>query len=189
MPRTHRAVPPQGTVWTGAPAPSQLLQAGCLLAVAFGFPMYLMANTGNPVLIVLIFLITIGLIHAALKGTQAAWFAELFKTNTRTSGASLGYQIAASVAGFAPFLAVLLAESFGWSGPAGFYVVIGLIGLLGVATTNETWGPRERAAAETAATKGRPSAVPQPRGADAVEDKAGEKSGDKTSETESARRF
>lgn len=62
----------------------------------------------------------------------------------------MGYQIAASVAGFAPFLAVLLAETPDWAGPAGFYVVIGLVGLLGVATTRETWGPRERAAAEEA---------------------------------------
>lgn len=119
---------------------------GCALAVVFGFPMYMMANTGNPVLIVLVFLIAISLIHAVLTGTQAAWFAELFRTNTRTSGASLGYQVAASVAGFAPFIAVLLASSFGWPGPAGFYVVIGIFGLLGVLTTRETWGPRERAA-------------------------------------------
>ncbi|MCX4679576.1 hypothetical protein OG413_30560 [Streptomyces sp. NBC_01433] len=105
-----------------------------------------MANTGNPVFIVLVYMIAIGVIHAALTGTQAAWFAELFKTSPRTSGASLGYQIAASVAGFAPFLAVLLAESFGWAGPAGFYVVIGVVGLIGVATTGETWGPKQRSA-------------------------------------------
>ncbi|MGW6238653.1 MFS transporter [Streptomyces sp. NPDC055094] len=166
-----------------------LYLAGCLLAVAFGFPMYLMANTGNPVLIVLTFLVTISLIHAALTGTQAAWFAELFKTNTRTSGASLGYQIAASVAGFAPFLAVLLAESFGWTGPAGFYVAIGLIGLLGVATTKETWGPRERAAAETATASGRLPAVPRPRGAGTTEGEPGEDPGDKAGETKSVRRF
>ncbi|GAA3355992.1 hypothetical protein GCM10017744_020760 [Streptomyces antimycoticus] len=118
----------------------------CVLAAVFGFPMFLMANSGTPVLIVLIFLIGIGVIHAALTGTQAAWFAELFNTATRTSGASLGYQTAASVAGFAPFLAVLLAESFGWPGPAGFYVCIALVGLVGVLSTRETWGPGQRPA-------------------------------------------
>ncbi len=84
---------------------------GCLLAIAFGIPMYLMANTGKPFFIVLLFIIAIGLIHAMLTGTQGAWFAELFNTSTRTSGASIGYQVAASIAGFAPFLAVLLANS------------------------------------------------------------------------------
>ena len=118
--------------------------AGCLLAIAFGIPMYLMANTGQPFLIVLLFIIAIGVIHAVLTGTQGAWFAELFRTSTRTSGASIGYQVAASIAGFAPFLAVLLAEKFGWIGPALFYVTVGLIGLGGVLATKETWGPKQR---------------------------------------------
>jgi MFS family permease len=79
-----------------------------------------------------------------LTGTQGAWFAELFNTGTRTSGASIGYQVAASIAGFAPFLAVLLANSFGWIGPALFYVAVGLVGLGGVLATKETWGPKQR---------------------------------------------
>lgn len=119
--------------------------AGCLLAIAFGIPMYLMANTGELFLIVLLFIIGIGGIHAVLTGTQAAWFAELFNTSTRTSGASIGNQVAASIAGFAPFLAVLLANSFGWIGPAMFYVAVGLVGLAGVVATKETWGPKQRA--------------------------------------------
>jgi MFS family permease len=118
---------------------------GCLLAIAFGIPMYLMANTGQPFLIVLLFIIGIGVIHAVLTGTQGAWFAELFNTSTRTSGASIGYQVAASIAGFAPFLAVLLANSYGWIGPALFYVAVGLVGLGGVLATKETWGPKQRA--------------------------------------------
>jgi MFS family permease len=118
---------------------------GCVLAIAFGIPMYLMANTGEPFLIVLLFIVAIGVIHAVLTGTQGAWFAELFKTSTRTSGASIGYQVAASIAGFAPFLAVLLANSFGWMGPALFYVSVGFVGLAGVLATKETWGPKQRA--------------------------------------------
>ena len=79
--------------------------------------MYLLTNTGEPFLIVLVFIIGIGIIHAALTGTQGAWFAELFTTKTRTSGASIGYQVAASIAGFAPFLAVMLAGSLRLDGP------------------------------------------------------------------------
>ncbi|SDM50856.1 MFS transporter [Streptomyces wuyuanensis] len=133
---------------------------GCLLAVAFGIPMYVMANTGAALPIVLVFLIAIGVIHAALTGTQAAWFAELFRTGTRTSGASLGYQTAASVAGFAPFAAVLLTGSFGWWGPAGLYVGVSAIGLLGVLTTRETWGREQRAAAALRETGGTLDGIP-----------------------------
>ena len=38
------------------------------LAIAFGIPMYLMANTGQPFLIVVLFIIAIGVIHAVLTG-------------------------------------------------------------------------------------------------------------------------
>lgn len=71
--------------------------------------------------------------------------AELFRTNTRTSGASIGYQVAASISGFAPFLAVLLASVFGWAGGASLYVLVGVIGLVGVLNTRETWGPKQKA--------------------------------------------
>ncbi|MET7938274.1 hypothetical protein [Streptomyces sp. NPDC005322] len=108
--------------------------------------------------IVLIFLIAIGVTHAALTTTQAAWSAALFTTSTRTSGASLGYQRAASLAGFAPFLAVLLAESFGWTGPARFYGCVAVVGFLGVLSTRETWGPEQRAAVP--ATTEQPTGVP-----------------------------
>ena len=47
-------------------------------------PCFLLSNTGNPFLIVLAFVIGIGIIHATFTGTQGAWFAELFRTNTRT---------------------------------------------------------------------------------------------------------
>ncbi|MHC9292111.1 MFS transporter [Mycobacterium sp. LTG2003] len=144
--------------------------AGCILAIAFGIPMYLLANTGQPFLIAVLFIIGIGIIHAGLTGTQAAWFAELFNTKTRTSGASIGYQVAASIAGFAPFLAVLLADSFGWMGPALFYVGVGLVGLAGVLATPETWGPRQRAEVEAVirgevdpAVSGSAPATPGPR--------------------------
>ena len=109
--------------------PPQALPRRTIAVIVFGFPMFLLSNTGNPFLIVLAFVIGIGIIHATFTGTQGAWFAELFRTNTRTSGASIGYQVAASISGFAPFLAVLLASIFGWAGGASLYVLVGVIGL------------------------------------------------------------
>ncbi|MFC9336372.1 MFS transporter [Arthrobacter sp. NPDC057009] len=123
----------------------KLYLGGAIAVIVFGFPMFMLSNTGNPVLIVLAFVIGIGIIHATFTGTQGAWFAELFRTNTRTSGASIGYQVAASISGLAPFLAVLLAANFGWAGGASLYVLVGIIGLLGVLTTRETWGTKEKA--------------------------------------------
>jgi len=118
--------------------------AACVAVICFGFPLFLLAHTGKPILIIAAYVIGIGLIHATLTGTQASWFAELFPTNTRTSGASLGYQLAASIAGFTPFIAALLATRYGWHGPASFYVLAGVMGVAGVLATQETWGARRR---------------------------------------------
>ncbi|APU15449.1 MFS transporter [Actinoalloteichus fjordicus] len=120
----------------------------CLLAIGFGIPMFLLANAATQVSLLLAMGIGIGVIHALLTGTQGAWFAELFRANTRTSGASIGYQVAASIAGFAPFVAVLLENEFGWGGPASFYLFVASIGIVGVLATQETWSAARRAEVE-----------------------------------------
>lgn len=121
---------------------------GSLLTIAFGFPMFLMVNTGIPALIVLVYVIGLAIIHDMLAGTQGAYFSELFDTNTRTSGASLGYQFSAAISGFIPFIATAAAIGMGWGGVAWIYVAVGVIGLVGVLLTRETWGAAERAEVE-----------------------------------------
>lgn len=118
---------------------------GCVAAILFGFPMYLLTEGGDAALVVLVFVVGIGLIHAALTGTQGSLLTEQFRTGTRTSGASLGYQIAASLGGFAPLLAALAVGAIGWPGAALLYVVAAVVGLVGILLTHETWGRRERA--------------------------------------------
>jgi hypothetical protein len=100
----------------------------------FGFPVYLLTDGGNPVLI-----------HASLTGVQGSLLTEQFRTSTRTSGASIGYQVAASLGGFAPLLAALAVGAIGWPGAALLYVGAAVVGLIGILLTHETWGPRERA--------------------------------------------
>ncbi|MCK9916774.1 MULTISPECIES: MFS transporter [Microbacterium] len=118
---------------------------GSVLTIAFGFPMFLLANTGIPALIVLVYIIGLPIIHDMLAGVQGAYFSELFKTGTRTSGASLGYQFSAAISGFIPFIAAAVAVGLGWGGVAWIYVAVGVIGLVGALLTRETWGRRERA--------------------------------------------
>ncbi len=62
----------------------------------------------------------------------------------RTSGASLGYQLAASIGGFAPLLAAALVGVMGWPGAALLYMTAAAIGLTGILLTKETWGKAER---------------------------------------------
>ncbi len=113
--------------------------------ILFAFPMYLLTNDGQPLLVALAFIIGIGLIHASLTGNQGSLLTEQFRTSTRTSGASLGYQLAAAIGGFAPFLAAALVGVLGWPGAALLYLLAGVVGLIGILATRETWGPDERA--------------------------------------------
>jgi MFS family permease len=116
----------------------------CIVAVLFAFPMYLLTNDGVPALVIAVFVFGIGFIHASLTGTQGALLTEQFGTSTRTSGASLGYQIAAALGGFAPLLAALLVGWLGWPGAALLYMFAALIGLVGILVTKETYGKAER---------------------------------------------
>ncbi|WP_422936240.1 MFS transporter [Sinomonas sp. P47F7] len=120
----------------------------CAFAVVFGVPMFLLVNTGLFFFIVATIVVAYAVCQNSLAGAQGAWFPELFQAKTRSSGASLAYQFSAMVSGFTPFITTLLFVSFGWVGPALLFSVYGAIGLWAALVTRETWGPKEREAAE-----------------------------------------
>jgi MFS family permease len=118
---------------------------GTIAIIAFAFPMFLLVNTGLPYLIVFVYIMAMAVIHDSLAGTQGAWFSELFNTNTRSSGASIGYQFSAAVSGFIPLIATAVAVPLGWGGVAWVYLACGVLGLIGTLLTRETWGAKQRA--------------------------------------------
>ena len=68
-----------------------------------------------------------------MYGPQAAFFAELFGTRTRYTGASLGYQLAAPFAGgIAPLVASALLS---WSGNETWSVALYLVTMASVTIT------------------------------------------------------
>ncbi|WP_368497371.1 MFS transporter [Herbiconiux sp. A18JL235] len=117
---------------------------GSILVMVFAFPMFLLVNTGVPILIILVYIIGMAIIHDMLAGTQGAWFSELFSTNTRSSGASIGYQFSAAISGFIPLIATAVAIPLGWGGVALVYLGVGLLGVIGTLVTRETWGKAKR---------------------------------------------
>lgn len=122
----------------------------CLFAMFFGIPMFLLVNTGLFPLIIATMVISYAICQNSLAGAQGAWFPELFNANTRSSGASLAYQISAMVSGFTPFVTTLLFIWMGWLGPALLFSVYAAIGLWAALITRETWGKRERELADEA---------------------------------------
>jgi MFS family permease len=81
---------------------------GAVLSALFAFPFFMLMGTGSAILIWLA--IVAGLVfHDLMYGPQAAYMAEMFEPNVRYTGASLGYQIASTIAGaVSPVLAVFL---------------------------------------------------------------------------------
>jgi MFS transporter, MHS family, shikimate and dehydroshikimate transport protein len=77
-----------------------------VLALALFF---VAAGSGSAIAVALSIVFGINVVHDAMYGPQAAWFAELFDTRVRYSGSSLGYSIGAVLGGgFAPLIAAAL---------------------------------------------------------------------------------
>ena len=77
---------------------------------------FVAAGTGSAIAVVASIVFGINVVHDAMYGPQAAWFAELFDTRVRYSGSSLGYQIGAVLSGgFAPLIAAALLAAGGGS--------------------------------------------------------------------------
>ncbi|MEU6270357.1 MFS transporter [Saccharopolyspora shandongensis] len=116
----------------------------CLFSAAWAIPMFLLVNTGSVLAIIATVVISYGISQNALAGSQGAWFPELFQAKTRSSGASLAYQISAMISGFTPFVTTLLFLALGWMGPALLFLAYSVLGLIAALLTRETFGKRER---------------------------------------------
>ena len=90
-----------------------IFMAGAILTGLWAFAIFPLVDTGSFWLIVLA--ITIGLVFVGMMyGPQAAFFTELFSTEVRYSGATLGYQFGAILGGaFAPTIAAFLWKNYG----------------------------------------------------------------------------
>jgi MFS family permease len=117
---------------------------GTIGIIVFAFPMFLLVHTGIPIVIVLVYIVGLAVLHDMLAASQGGWFSELFSANTRTSGASIGYQFSAALSGFIPLIAAAVAAQSGWVGVAGVYLACGALGLVAALLTRETWSRQAR---------------------------------------------
>ncbi|TCP52953.1 metabolite-proton symporter [Tamaricihabitans halophyticus] len=111
---------------------------GAIGVGVWGFLFFAMLDTRSFGIITLA--TTLGLVlHGAMYGPQAAFFAELFSTGVRYSGASIGYQLASIVAGgLAPLIATGLLAAF--DGTLAISLYIGLVCLI---TVVAVWAAKE----------------------------------------------
>ncbi|WP_030544151.1 MFS transporter [Streptomyces albus] len=105
----------------------------------WAFPFFALIDTGT--FGSLLLAVTVGLVfHGAMYAPQAAFFAEMFATRMRYSGASIGAQFSSVLAGApAPLIATALLNDYGDSTPIALYVIAAaLITLLAVGIAKET---------------------------------------------------
>ena len=116
-----------------------VFMAGAILTGLWAFAIFPLVDTGNFWLIVLA--ITGGLIFVSMMyGPQAAFFTELFTTEVRYSGATLGYQFGAILGGaFAPTIAALLWKDYGIIWVSVYIAFASLLTLLSVMALTETY--------------------------------------------------
>lgn len=86
---------------------------GCVFLMAWAFPYYALLQTGDSYAIILATAVGVAGAHAMLYSVQASLIPELFGTRLRCTGASIGYQLGAPLAGgIAPLVATVLLDWF-----------------------------------------------------------------------------
>ncbi len=116
-----------------------IFMAGAILTGLWAFAIFPLVDTGHFWLIVLA--ISMGLIFVGMMyGPQAAFFTELFSTEVRYSGATLGYQFGAILGGaFAPTIAALLWNNYGIFWVSVYIAFASLMTLFSVMALTETY--------------------------------------------------
>jgi metabolite-proton symporter len=113
--------------------------AGAVGAAIWTFAFFALLDTGNFLLIVLAAVVAL-VFHAAMYGPQASFIAEMFPTQVRYSGASMGYQLAGVVGGaLAPIIATALLSQYDSGLAVSIYATVALaITVLCVLVAKET---------------------------------------------------
>ena len=112
---------------------------GAIATALWAYPMFRLLDTASPPLVVLALIVAFVFSHAAMYGPQAAFFSELFGTRVRYSGASLGAQLAAVLAGgTSPFIATLLLARYGTHALSLYLIFMAAVTIVAVLLASET---------------------------------------------------
>lgn len=103
---------------------------GALCAAAMAFPFFWLLESGSFALMVTGYVLLINIAHNSINAVQPSFFTELFGPKVRYSGASIGAQLGAIVAGgFTPFIAKGLTtlDNNDWTLVATYVVIAALV--------------------------------------------------------------
>ncbi|KYD29372.1 hypothetical protein B4110_0966 [Parageobacillus toebii] len=127
-------IPVMGS-WSDKIGRKPLYIGGTILMILYAFPYFWLLQQGSVTLMIIATVIGLGIIWATITAVLGTMFSEIFKSNVRYTGITLGYQIGAAVAGgTAPLIATaLLAEYDNSYVPVALYIIItSIISLIAV---------------------------------------------------------
>lgn len=116
---------------------------GAVAMALFAFPYFWLLHQQSVTLLVLATVIGLGVIWAPITAVLGTMFSEVFRSNVRYTGITLGYQIGAAVAGgTAPLVATALLKAYDNSYvPVALYIIVAaLISLAAVMSVRDRQG-------------------------------------------------
>lgn len=116
---------------------------GAILMMLYAFPYFWLLQSGSFAMLVLATVIGLGIIWAPTTAVLGTMFSEIFKSNVRYTGITLGYQIGAALAGgTAPLVATFLLKEFDHSYvPIACYIIFtGIVSLIAIFSVRERAG-------------------------------------------------
>lgn len=104
----------------------KLYVGGTVLMMLYAFPYFWLLHQGSAVLLVVATILGLGIIWAPITAVLGTMFSEIFKSNVRYTGITMGYQIGAALAGgTAPLVATALLNAYDNSYvPVALYIML-----------------------------------------------------------------
>jgi len=112
---------------------------GAVTSAVWAFPLFMLLDTASPPLVWLALIVSFVFAHSAMYGPKAAFLSEMFGTHVRYSGASLGAQLSAVLAGgTSPFIATLLLARYGRTALSLYVIGMALVTIAAIVAASET---------------------------------------------------
>jgi MHS family shikimate/dehydroshikimate transporter-like MFS transporter len=117
-----------------------VLTGGAALLGIWMFPFFGLLNTKSAILIILATIVGLSIAHAAVYSSQGSFYAELFGTRVRYSGASFSYQVSGIFGGaLAPIIATWLYPQGGTTLIAAYIAALCALSVMCYALAPETY--------------------------------------------------
>lgn len=114
---------------------------GTVAILLFAFPYFYLISLKSAVWLTVATVVALGILWTPVTAVLGTMFSEIFSTNVRYTGVTLGYQLGAALAGgTAPLIATALLTKYNnsWVPVAIYIIVTSVISLIAVSATRET---------------------------------------------------